>query len=164
MKGGTVRSRCDRREVADRRKILKLACTSSIGTSALTSSAGSPLPASCKKSRWNCYFSNGYSHDRHSLSDHREFCVIHATRCSSVRCSGPTPSASRACDFLRFSKMPSTPRRSCSHSVAFPIAAISRESSGGRMTVMSSINETALAPDAGGLALNYFWIFSEPAL
>ena len=32
------------------------------------------------------------------------------------------------------------------------------------MTVMSSMNETALAPGTGGLALNYFRIFSEPAL
>ena len=48
--------------------------------------------------------------------------------------------------------------------VTFPIAAISRESSGGRMTVMSSMNETALAPGTGGLALNSFRIFSAPAL
>ena len=32
------------------------------------------------------------------------------------------------------------------------------------MTVMSSMNETALAPGTGGLALNSFRIFSEPAL
>ena len=32
------------------------------------------------------------------------------------------------------------------------------------MTVMSSMNETALAPGTGGLALKSFRIFSEPAL
>ena len=32
------------------------------------------------------------------------------------------------------------------------------------MTVMSSMNETALAPGTGRLALNSFRIFSEPAL
>ena len=30
---------------------------------------------------------------------------------SIARCSGPTSSATRACEFLRFSEMPSTPRR-----------------------------------------------------
>ena len=53
---------------------------------------------------------------------------------------------------------------SCSHSVTFTIAAISRESSDGRMTVMSSMNETALAPGTGGLALPSFKISREPAL
>ena len=32
------------------------------------------------------------------------------------------------------------------------------------MTVMSSINKTALAPGTGGLALNYFRVLKEPAL
>lgn len=40
-----------------------------------------------------------------------------AMRCSSLRCSALTPFASSACDVLRFSDMPSTPKRSCSHSV-----------------------------------------------
>ena len=44
-------------------------------------------------------------------------------------------------------------KRSCSHSVNSPRAAMSRESSGGRMAAMSSINETALAPGTGVLAL-----------
>ena len=87
-----------------------------------------------------------------------------AIRCSSVRRSGPTPFSGRVCDFLRFNEMASTPRRSCSHSVNFPIAAISRECSGVRMIVMSSMNGTALAPDTGGLSLNYFKFLSEPAL
>ena len=85
-------------------------------------------------------------------------------RCSSVTGSNPTPFASRVCDFLRFNEMASTPRRSCSHSVNLPIAAISRECSGSRMIVMSSMNGTALAPDTGGLSLNYFKFLSEPAL
>ena len=42
-----------------------------------------------------------------------------SVRLSSVKCSTPTPFASKAFDFLRFSEMPSTPRRSCSHSVTF---------------------------------------------
>ena len=50
MEGGTVRKRCDRQETADRRRIWKLACMSSIGTRALTSSADSPLTASFTKS------------------------------------------------------------------------------------------------------------------
>ena len=48
--------------------------------------------------------------------------------------------------------MLSTPRRTCSNSATFPMAAISRKSSGGRMTAMSSMNKTALASDIGGLA------------
>ena len=87
-----------------------------------------------------------------------------ALRCSSVRCSGPTPFASRACNFFRFSEMPCTPRRSCGHSVTAPIAtAMSREISGGRMVVTSLMNETALAPSTGVLVLN-FGILSEPEL
>ena len=164
MEGGTVRSKCERREVADRRKIWKLAWASSIGTSALTSSAGSPLTASCKKSRWNFYVPTGTPTTLIPCWTTVSPVVSIATRCSSVSCSGLTPSASRACDFLRFSEMPSTPGRSCSHSVTFPIAVISRERSGDRITVMSSMNETALAPGTGALALNSFRIFSEPAL
>ena len=150
--------------MVDRRQIGKFAWASSIGTSALTISAGSPLTTFCKKSRWNCSVP---THTPTFLLPCRitvRPVVSIVTRCSSVSCSGLTPSASRACDFLRFSEMPSTPRRFCSHSTTFPIAAISRESSGGRMTVISSMNETVLAPGTGGLALNSLRIFSEPAL
>ena len=150
--------------MADRRKILKLAWASSIGTSALTSSAGSPLTASYKKSRWNCSVPTRTPATLTSCWTTVSSVVSIATCCLSVSCSYPTPSASRACGFLRFSEMPSTPRRSYSRSVTFPIAAISRESSGARMTVMLSMNETALAPGTGGLALNSVRIFSEPAL
>ena len=85
---------------------------------------------------------------------------------SSVICSGPTLFTSRACDFLLFDEIPSTPRRSCSYSITFPIVAISRESSGGRMAVMSSMSDerTALAPGIGGLVLNSFKILKGPAL
>ena len=159
-----VRSKCERREVADRRKILKLAWASSIGTSALKSSAGSPFTAFCKKSRWNCSVPSGSPTTLIPCRATVSPVLSIATRCSSVSCSGPTPSASRACDFLRFFEVPSTPRRFYSHSVTFPIAAIPRKISGGRMTLMSSMNETALAPGTGGLALNSFRIFSEPAL
>ena len=156
MEGGTVQSECDRQEVADRRKILKLAWTSSVGTSAFTSSAGSPSTASCKKSRWNCYVLTGTPTTLISCRTTVSPVVFIATRCSCVRCSGASPSASRACDYVRFNEMPFTPRRSCSHSVTFPIATILRESSSGKMTVMSSMNETALAPGIGGLALSSF--------
>ena len=87
-----------------------------------------------------------------------------AVRFSSVRCSGPTIFASSACDFLRFNEMPSTPRRACSYFVTFPAAVMLRESSGGRMNVMSSMNETALAPGTGRLLLNSFKILREPTL
>ena len=121
-----------------------------------TSSAGSPLTASCKKLRWNCSVPTGTPSTPIPYRTPVSPVVSIATRCSYATCSRPTPSASRTFEFLRFSEMLSTPRRSCSHSITFPIAAISRESSGGRMTVMSSMNETALAPGTGGLALNYF--------
>ena len=149
--------------MADRRQIGKFAWASSIET-AFTISAGSPLTASCKKSRWNCYVPTGTPTTLIPCRTTVSPVVSIATRYSSVGCSGPTLSTSRACDFLRFSEMPSTPRRFCSNSTIFPIAAISRESSGVRMTVMSSMKETALAPGTGGLALNYFRIFSEPTL
>ena len=87
-----------------------------------------------------------------------------AARCSSVRCSGPTPSASRACDLLEFSEMPSTSRRFCSYSVTFAIAAMSRESSGDRVNLTPSMNETALVPGTGGIVPNYSSILSEPRL
>ena len=51
--------------------------------------------------------------------------------------------------FLRFGKMPFTPRRSCSHSATFAVAAMSRES-------LTSMTETALAPGTGGLAVELF--------
>ena len=61
--------------------------------------------------------------------------------------------------------MPSTPRCSCSYySVSFPIAAMSREIFGGGMTVMSSMNETALVPGTGELVQNSLNIFIELAL
>ena len=127
-------------------------------------SAGSPGTVSCKKSCFNCYVPAGTPTNfvpcRTTVSPLSSIAV----RCSPGRCSGPTPFASRACGFLRFHEMLSTPRRYCSHSVTFPMAAISRESSGGRMTAMSSMNKTALAPGTGGLALNYFEILMEPEL
>ena len=85
--------------------------------------------------------------------------------CSSVRCSKPTSSDNTFCYFLPLNEMPSTRGRSCSHSVNFPISSISRESSGGRMTVML-IKEPALeiAPGTGGLALISFKLFRELAL
>ena len=140
-----MQSRCYRREAAESRKISRLACASPIGTSALTSSAGSPFTTSCKKSRLKCYVPTGTPTTlipcRTTVSPVPTITV----RCSSVRRFGPTPSASRACDFPRFKRDAFYPRRFCSHSATFPVAAMSRESSGGRVTVMSSMNETALA-------------------
>ena len=149
--------------MADRRQIKTFAWASSIET-ALTISAGSPLTASCKKSRWNCSVPTGTFTTLIPCRTIVSPVVSITTRYSSVSCSGPTLSTSRACDFLQFSEMPSTPRSFCSNSTTFPITAISRESSGGRMAVMSLMKETALAPGTGGLAFNFFRIFSEPAL
>ena len=150
--------------MADRRQMGKFVWASSIGTSALTISAGSLLTASCKKSGWNCYVPTGTPTTLIPCRTAVSPVISIATRCSSVSCSGLTSSDCRACDFLRFSEMPFTPRRFCSHSTTFPIATISRESSGGRMKTMSSMNETVLAPGTGGSALNSLRIFSQPAL
>ena len=85
-------------------------------------------------------------------------------RCSYAGCFGPTPFAGRACGFLRFRQMPFKTRRSSSHSVIVAIAVTLMESSGGKMAVMSSANETALAPSTSKFVLNSFSTLDESEL
>ena len=109
-----------------------LAWASSIGTSALVSSAGFPLATSCKKPPLNFSVRTG---NHFILTPYRitmSSVLSIALYCSPVICSGPTPFASRVCDFLWFSEMSSTSGRSYSYSMTAAKAVISRESFGSR--------------------------------
>ena len=107
-------------------------CVSPTATSALTSPAGVPLTAYYKY-RHDLLHSYWHSYHRHLPYIHRERLLSTVMSCFPVRFTGFTPFYI----LLRYSEMPFTPSRSCGNWMTFAIAAMLRESSGGKMTAMS---------------------------